>query len=126
MPSITLKNNPSNTRRQSIPCITIGILISNAIFIPTGFAQHRTAAELYKRTLSATCANCHGTNGKGVINGNIPLIDKFSHIALYSQLSAYKTGNREGTIMPQLSKGYTDDQLHTIADQLGLVNEGPK
>ena len=102
--------------------MAIGILLICPLFISTGFAQNNTAAELYKRTLSATCANCHGTNGKGVENGDIPLINKLSRTELYSQLNAYKAGSREGTIMPQLSKGYTDDQIHTIADQLGHAN----
>jgi cytochrome c553 len=31
----------------------------------------------------------------------------------------YKSGALEGTIMPQLAKGYSDEQLITIANQLG-------
>jgi cytochrome c553 len=38
---------------------------------------------------------------------------------MLTQLLAYKNGSREGTIMPQLSKGYSDEQLETIARQLG-------
>jgi len=38
---------------------------------------------------------------------------------MLTQLQAYKNGSREGTIMPQLAKGYTDEQLETIALQLG-------
>ena len=122
MPSSTFKNHPPRLSHTHAPYVAIGILLICPLFISTGFAQNNTAAELYKRTLSATCANCHGTNGKGVENGDIPLINKLSRTELYSQLNAYKAGSREGTIMPQLSKGYTDDQIHTIADQLGHAN----
>jgi cytochrome c553 len=38
---------------------------------------------------------------------------------MLAQLKAFKSGAREGTIMPQLAKGYTDEQLETIANQLG-------
>jgi cytochrome c553 len=38
---------------------------------------------------------------------------------MLARLQEYKNGTRPGTIMPQLSKGYTDEQLETIALQLG-------
>jgi cytochrome c553 len=38
---------------------------------------------------------------------------------MLTQLKAFKSGAREGTIMPQLAKGYSDEQLVTIANQLG-------
>jgi cytochrome c553 len=47
------------------------------------------------------------------------LISQFSSEELLVQLLAYKTGNRSGTLMPQLTKGYTDAQLESIANQLG-------
>ncbi|WP_231970047.1 c-type cytochrome [Polynucleobacter necessarius] len=78
-------------------------------------AQNADASNLYKRSLAATCANCHGTDGKGVVDGGIPLINS---LQMLTQLKAFKTGSREGTIMPQLAKGYSDEQLETIANQL--------
>ena len=82
-----------------------------------GFAQ--TADALYRRGLAATCANCHGTDGKGVMGAGIPLINQLSNEEMLAQLIAFKSGTREGTIMPQLSKGYSNEQLTTIANQLG-------
>ena len=38
---------------------------------------------------------------------------------MLTQLKAFKSGAREGTIMPQLAKGYSDEQLEIIAIQLG-------
>jgi cytochrome c553 len=38
---------------------------------------------------------------------------------MLSKLKAYKSGAQQGTIMPQLAKGYTDEQLTTIASVLG-------
>ena len=82
-------------------------------------AQNAAATDLYKRGLAATCANCHGTDGKGVVDGGMPLINGLTSEQMLTQLKAFKSGAREGTIMPQLAKGYTDEQLEIIANQLG-------
>jgi cytochrome c553 len=85
----------------------------------SSLAQNAAASDLYKRGLAATCANCHGTDGKGVVDGGMPLINGLTSEQMLAQLKAFKTGAREGTIMPQLAKGYSDEQLETIANQLG-------
>ena len=77
------------------------------------------ATALYKQGLAATCANCHGTDGNGVVNGGMPLINGLTSEQMLTQLLAFKSGAREGTIMPQLAKGYTDEQLEVISKQLG-------
>lgn len=82
-------------------------------------AQSADATNLYHRGLAATCANCHGTDGKGVVDGGMPLINTLTSEQMLAQLKAFKTGAREGTIMPQLAKGYSDEQLEIIANQLG-------
>jgi len=82
-------------------------------------AQSSQANELYQRSLAATCANCHGTNGNGLANASIPLINKLTSEQILAQLQAYKNGSLKGTIMPQLSKGYSNEQLAAIASQLG-------
>jgi len=90
-----------------------------SIFSNPTMALISDASQLYNSGLVASCANCHGTNGKGLIGAGIPLINKLTSEQLLAQLQAYKNGSREGTIMPQLAKGYTDEQLATIATQLG-------
>jgi cytochrome c553 len=85
----------------------------------SALAQSNNAQDLYQRGLAATCANCHGTDGKGVENGGMPMINTLSSEQMLTQLKAFKSGAREGTIMPQLAKGYSDDQLQTVANLLG-------
>jgi cytochrome subunit of sulfide dehydrogenase len=82
-------------------------------------AQNADATKLYHRSLAATCANCHGTDGKGVPEAGMPLINNLTSQQLLDTMKAYKSGAREGTIMPQLAKGYSDEQLQIIANQLG-------
>ena len=97
----------------AIPFISLMTLCS------TSYAQSNDATNLYHRGLAATCANCHGTDGKGVVDGGMPLINNLTSEQMLSQLKAFKSGAREGTIMPQLAKGYSDEQLQIIANQLG-------
>jgi cytochrome c553 len=62
----------------------------------------------------ANCANCHGTDGK--TNSAIPPLAGRDKVYLEETLKAYKTGDKAGTIMPQLTKGYTDEEIAILAD----------
>ena len=99
------------------PIIVASTLVGLSQWSALSTAQ--TADQLYKRGLAATCANCHGTDGKGVVDGGMPLINNLTSGQMLEKLKGYKSGALEGTIMPQLAKGYTDEQLITIANQLG-------
>ena len=107
--------------RNQYPKLTyfMTMLIGLGFMSNPTIAQISNASLLYKSGLAATCANCHGTNGNGVVGASIPFINTFTSEHMLTQLQAYKNGSREGTIMPQLTKGYTDEQLQTIALQLG-------
>jgi cytochrome c553 len=93
---------------------TTGLLTFSAIA-----ASQTSPANINQLSLAATCANCHGTNGVGVPNAGMPQINHLTPDAMLTQLKAFKSGARSGTIMHQLTKGYTDEQLQTIANVLG-------
>ena len=64
--------------------------------------------------LYAGCAACHGTDGAG--NGNaLPILAGQPKDALVASMRAFKSGTRSATIMHQISKGYTDEQIEQIA-----------
>lgn len=67
------------------------------------------------RSLAATCANCHGTDGRSATKEVIPLAGLPKGF-LVDQMKAFKDGKRPATIMHQLAKGYTDAQIELIAD----------
>ena len=121
MINIALEKIKSIPMRNQYPRLTyfMTMLIGLGFMSNPTIAQISNASQLYKIGLAATCANCHGTNGNGVVGASIPLINTFTSEQILTQLQAYKNGSREGTIMPQLTKGYTDEQLQTIALQLG-------
>ena len=66
------------------------------------------------RSLAATCANCHGTNGrpKGAV---IPPLAGMKAEVMLALLADYRGGARPGTVMPQIVKGYTEEQLRLVA-----------
>jgi cytochrome c553 len=66
------------------------------------------------RYLAANCANCHGTTGTA--QGAMPSLAGQPKAFIVDQVKAFRDGKRNGTIMHQLSKGYTDQQIELIAD----------
>ncbi|WP_377702433.1 c-type cytochrome [Pseudoduganella sp. UC29_71] len=64
--------------------------------------------------LAATCTGCHGTNGATAGN-SLPALAGQSREALLASLKAFKAGARPATVMTQLAKGYTDEQLAQLA-----------
>ena len=66
------------------------------------------------RNLAATCTSCHGTNG--VSQGEIKSLAALPKADIVNKLRDFKSGRESGTVMPQLAKGYTDEQIDLIAD----------
>src|SRR3989442_10791292 len=74
-----------------------------------------TAQECAARSLAATCANCHGTDGRSVTKEVAPLAGlPREHIA--EQMKAFRDGLRPATVMHQIAKGYSDQQIELVAD----------
>ena len=67
------------------------------------------------RNLAATCANCHGTNGN-VRGKEVKPLAGVSADKILALIADYKSGAQPATIMHQISKGYTDEQLKLIAN----------
>jgi cytochrome subunit of sulfide dehydrogenase len=65
------------------------------------------------RNLAATCANCHGTNGNA--RGDMKPLAGLQAEKIVALLNDYKSGALPATIMHQISKGYTDEQIKLIA-----------
>ncbi|HZF78337.1 MAG TPA: c-type cytochrome [Rubrivivax sp.] len=65
------------------------------------------------RSLAATCANCHGTNG--VSRGEVASLAGAPAEATIAKMTAYKSGALSATVMHQIAKGYTDEQIRQLA-----------
>ncbi len=86
------------------------ILVAGAMLCTTG-----QAAELSQgRYLASTCANCHGTDGHSV--GSVASLAGQSSESILTKLAEYQDGKRPATIMHQIAKGYTEEQMKLIAE----------
>jgi len=79
-----------------------------------GFAALGAQAQVAQvKVWAAACANCHGTDGRAQ-PGMESLAGKDKDDMLQKLLD-FKSGRKPATLMHQLSKGYTDEQLAEIS-----------
>ncbi len=72
-------------------------------------AQDATLA----RNLAATCANCHGTNGQA--RGDMRPLAGLAADKIIASMADFKSGALPATVMHQIAKGYTDEQIKLLA-----------
>ena len=63
--------------------------------------------------LASSCAACHGPDGQSP--GAIPSLAGKDGDYIATALQEYKAGTRSATVMNRLAKGYSDDEIATIA-----------
>ncbi|MEO8153142.1 MAG: cytochrome C [Rhizobacter sp.] len=72
-------------------------------------------ADLRVRSLAATCAACHGTEGRAVSGAGMMGLRGLDKTYLVNQLNAFRDGTRPATVMQQIAKGYTPGQIEQLA-----------
>lgn len=92
------------------PILSIALLA--AASLPFAGAQANKLAKA--QYLAATCASCHGTNGQSA-GGSVSLAG-YDKAKFIQTMKEFREGKREATLMHQLSKGYTDEQIAAMAD----------
>ncbi len=86
-----------------------------ALMLAAASSMAQDQEALYVKSLAATCANCHGTNGRVVDGSSVVSLAGQSKAYIVEQMKAFKSGARPATVMHQLSKGYSDAQIEQIA-----------
>ena len=89
--------------------IALSLLLAGGVLGGTAQAADPNAG----RNHAATCALCHGTDGKGT--GAFPALAGQDKSALVGKLKDFKAGKGSPTIMHQISKGFNDEQIEQIA-----------
>ena len=102
------------------------ILISSLVLPASGIAAEDIALstiQLHTRTLAASCASCHGTNGRAVA-GNAVLagMDK---TYFTTQMLAFKNGERPATVMQRHAKGLQVDEINQLAEYFSAQKNSP-
>ena len=72
-------------------------------------------ASLAARSLAATCAACHGTDGAAVPDAGIKALRGLDRAYIVGELNAFRDGTRPATVMHQIAKGYTPAQIEQLA-----------
>jgi cytochrome c553 len=89
-------------------------VISCAITIPLIAACATPTVDKHSRNLAASCAACHGTNGRS--NGGPPVLAGLEKSYFITQMMSMKSGTRPTTVMGKHAKGYSDEEIAMLAD----------
>lgn len=95
--------------------LTTRILLAGLALAATTAAQAQDAAALNLRSLAATCASCHGTDGHAVEGAAVPGLAGIPAAYMVEQMKGFKNGTRSATVMHQLAKGFSDAQIDQLA-----------
>lgn len=86
-------------------------LMTLALCAAAGLAQAQDAAQV--RSWAASCANCHGTDGRA--QPGMESLAGANKDDMVKKMLDFKAGRKPATIMHQLAKGYSDEQIVAIA-----------
>ena len=85
-----------------------------AFIAATPLSAVAQSGDVTARNLAAGCAICHGTEGRAVTRDVVALAGlPKDYIA--AQMQAFRDGKRPATVMHQIAKGYTDQQIEQLA-----------
>ena len=88
------------------------VSLLTAAFIGSVLALPATAQDAnLGRNLAATCVTCHGKGATGT-----GTLDGMPKAQLMQTMKDFKSGARPATLMHQLSKGYTEQQMELIGE----------
>lgn len=92
------------------PLLAAALLAGAVLALP---ARAQNTDPNLGRNLAAACANCHGTNGAS--RQGMPNLAGQHKEYLVQQMKDFKSGKRPATLMQQISKGYTDEQIEALS-----------
>ena len=80
-----------------------------------------SADALQVRSMAASCAGCHGT--AGIAQPGMESLAGQPKDELLKKMMDFKTGKKPATIMHQLSKGYSDQQIEELAGYFAALKK---
>ena len=95
---------------KHVKTLGAALLVSGLAFSGSSFAGDASA-----EALSYTCAGCHGTDGASVGPAS-PSLAGMSAVFIEDSMNAFKSGDRESTIMGRIAKGYDGDDFAKMGE----------
>jgi cytochrome subunit of sulfide dehydrogenase len=89
--------------------------LAAALVSASGFASAQDAKAMQVRSLAATCANCHGSEGRPPQGSVLPPLAGVSVARFSERMQAFKSGAAGPTVMHQIAKGFNDAQIEQMA-----------
>ena len=77
--------------------------------------------ELQVRSMAASCAGCHGT--QGIAQQGMESLAGQPKEDLLKKMLDFKSGKKPATLMHQLSKGFSDLQLEQLASYFAALKK---
>lgn len=87
----------------------IAVAVTVAFAVLAGAAR----ADDLARNMAASCATCHGTNGKSV--GGMAVLAGYRPDLLVRAFRDFKSGAKPATLMHQIARGYDEAQVRALA-----------
>lgn len=99
--------------RAKNPLVVLALLMAGSALSAFSAPSH-AADPTTGRNLAATCAQCHGADGKGAVSA-FPALAGQDKATLVGKLKYFKEGKGALTIMHQIAKGFSDEQIDLMA-----------
>ena len=94
-----------------------------AVILASAALNAQSQDNLRARQLASACAICHGTDGQAVTQEVVSLAGR-SRDDIALQMRAFRDGQRPATVMHQVAKGYTDEQIDALAAYFSMQKKG--
>lgn len=72
-----------------------------------------TTSDIHTRTLAASCAACHGTNGNS--RSTTPVLANLDATHFITQMQAFKNNSRSSTVMHHHAAGLNENEIEQLA-----------
>ena len=85
------------------------------LVVSAATAAFSATAQENARNLASACAICHGTQGQPPAGAPVIPLAGLPREHIATQMRAFRDGTRPATVMHQIAKGYSDQQIDAMA-----------
>lgn len=86
-----------------------------AFAAPAALAREPDVAALRVRSLAASCAQCHGTDGRAPPGATIAGLAGMPRERFVARMAAFRSGSTGSALMRRIAAGYDDAQVQALA-----------